>query len=342
MPVIVLAGEEEFELTRRLDDLKKELLEPAWVSLNLTILRNPSPAQISDAAVTLPFGPGNRVVLIDQCNLFTKSRQGKTSSEADTSTTEGSGPTREAAGQAKEILELFEQSLSNVAAQTYLIFSCPRNFDSSLKFSKLVAKYASVEEFPKQRYWVGSSNPALENWCRKEARRHGAVIDDEAISYLLESSEADLRSISSEIEKAAIYLLPDNKITLEVVSRLSSHYAHVFSLLDHWARGNRCLAFSDISELVSRRSGIPVIALLNTSLSKWINIKALAQKTTVPAELARQLNMKPFVLNLELSRIKNLSLDYLVKKRIELARLEALVKTGQLTDHHALALFVAG
>jgi DNA polymerase-3 subunit delta len=341
MPIIVLAGEEEFELSRRLSSLKKELLDPAWADLNLTVLRNPGPAQISDAAATLPFGPGNRVVLIDQCSLFTKARKGKSGAgveaEADSDTKE----TSTSATAAKELLKIFEQSLANVAEQTYLIFYCPHNFDSSLKFSKAVAPYASIEDFPKARYWPGSNNASLESWCRKEARRYDVTIVDEAISYLLESTEADLRSMSSEIEKAATYILPDTVITLDIVSRLSSHSSHVFSLLDHWARGNRKSALSDVVELVSRRSGIPVIAMLNTSLSKWINIKALVEKHISQAEVAQQLNMKPFVLNLEMTRTRSMSLDYLIKKRIELTRLESLVKTGQMPDHHALALFVA-
>jgi DNA polymerase III subunit delta len=344
VPIIVLAGDEDFELSRRLNSLRKELLDPAWADLNLTVLRNPGPNEISDAAASLPFGPGNRVVLIDQCSLFTKSRKGKGSKggkgdDGDDSKESAASSTN--AGEAKELLKIFEQSLANVSRQTYLIFCCPYNFDSSLKYSKVAAQYAEVEEFPKPRYWPGSSNAALESWCRKEARLHGASINDEAISYLLEGTEADLRAMSAEIEKAALYILPETAITLEVVSRLSSHFSHAFSLLDHWAKGNRNLALNDVSELVSRRSGIPVIAMLNTSLTKWINIKSLSAARVAPSELAQQLNMKPFVLNLEMSRIKSLSLDYLVKKRIELTRLEALVKTGQMPDHHALSVFVA-
>lgn len=349
MPIVVLAGEEELELSRRLDTLKKKLLDPSWVDLNLTVLANPDLRQISDAAAMLPFGPGNRMVLIEQCSLFTKSR-GKAKESKEAKEAKESGESKKSqtsdgvsspADGNKGMLDFFEQALAAVAPNTYLVFSCPYNFDSSLKVSKVVSKYAAIENFPRQRYWVGGSNQSLEAWCRKEAHRHGATIDNDAINFLLESTEADLRLMSSEIEKAATYLLPRTKITLEVVSHLSTHFSHAFSLLDHWARGNRALALNDVDELLARRSGVPVIALLNTSLSKWINIKALSEQRMPPAQLAGQLNMKPFVLNLELTRIKNLSLDYLIKKRVQLARLETLVKTGQLPDQHALAMFVA-
>src|SRR5262249_36176120 len=145
---------------------------------------------------------------------------------------------------------------------------------STLRTSKIVSKYAKIEEFEAVRYYPGSSNPKLEGWCRKEAARFGVTIDDDAIAYLLESTEADLRKVSKEIENASIHVLPDKKITGEIISRLASHQAHAFSLLDHWAMGNRFDALKDLAELLARQSGIPIIALLNTSLSKWVNIKA--------------------------------------------------------------------
>src|ERR1700679_1134572 len=74
MPVLVLAGDEDFELGRRVQVLRDKYLDPAWASVNFLRLDNPALNDISDAAAQLPFGPGNKVVLIDRCDLFTKKR----------------------------------------------------------------------------------------------------------------------------------------------------------------------------------------------------------------------------------------------------------------------------
>jgi hypothetical protein len=49
--------------------------------------------------------------------------------------------------------------------------------------------------------------------------------------------------------------------------------------------------------------------------------------------------MNPWVLKMDLERIHKISLEYLVKKKQELTRLENAVKTGMITDVHALSIF---
>lgn len=346
MPVFVLAGEEDLEVYRRVDQLKSELVDPAWSSFNFARLENPSLLDIIDASCTLPFGSGARVVLVDRCELFTKKKRG---ADAEKLASEK---------QIKAQLEQFDAALASMPEHTYLIFACLHNFDSTLRLSKVVASHARIEEFPKERYWPGSHNPRLETWCQKEARRHGATIDDAAIAYLLDSTEANLRQLASEIAKAAIYLLPDTHITLETVCAVSAHHSHVFSLMEHWAVGAKKLALQDLEELLSRQSAMPIIAALHTTLSKWVQLKAMAaaeearlnagpgrqRREIPPADMARrlapQLGMKPFPVEMDLKRIRKLGLDELVEKRQQLCHLEQLVKTGQMPDHQALTMLI--
>lgn len=349
MPVLILAGDEEFELSRRVDKLKAEIVDPNWASFNFAKLINPDIQEIIDAAATLPFGPGKRMVLIDRCDLFTKKKSKGGDSEKSSMSEKA----------LKQLLEDFEQALSAVASDTYLVFACPYNFDATLRTSKAAGKCAKIETFAKAKYWPGSSNPELETWLRREAHRHNATIDDDAIAYLLESAEANLRQISKEIEKAAIFVLPGKHITLEVVSTLSSHHSHVFSLLDHWANGRRKEAVTSLDELLSRQSGMPILATLHTTLAKWIQLKAMAADLVaalpggrgiqrrelsineLSERLAAELKLKPGAVKMDLIRAKSLPADRLVKKRIELTRLENLVKTGQMSDHHALTVFLS-
>ncbi len=350
MPVLVLAGDEEFELSRKIVELRGKLLDPAWVSMNYMRLENPSLATITEQAAALPFGPGNKVILIDKCELFTKKRGGKTS-DSDGETT--------AKGKTSE-LDRFEEALASVAPNTFLIFSCPFNFDKTLKTSKAISKHAKIDEFPRERFFPGSKNPKLETWCQKEAKRFGVTVDDDAIQYLLDGLEGDLRQISSELEKSATRIMPQTHIKLATVFELSPHHSHVFALAESWASGRGSEALGSLKELLSRQSAMPIIAAMQTMLTKWIQMKALCDKMNgesasgpgvnrrelplpeLAKRVATELKMHPFAAEKDLKRIAKIPIARLIDKRVELTRMEDLLKTGQMPEQHALELFIVG
>ncbi len=357
MPVLILAGDEDFEMSRRVQTLKEKLIDPAWASFNFTRLENPSIQQICDAAAQLPFGPGNKVILIERCDLFTKKRS-KGGAEDDAASVGAKSSKKETAKDKTSGLENFESALDSVAENTYLIFSCPYNFDSTLKTSKAVPKSVGMEKFEKERYYVGSKNPKLDTWCRKEAKRWGATIDDAATTYLLDGLEADLRSVSSELQKAAVYILPKTHITLETVQVLTPFHSHVLVLADKWISGKTSEAYDSLRELLSRQSGMPIIAMLQTMLSKWVYMKVLCDKYNqeIPhapggkrelpfpelvKRVSAQVKSHPFVVESDLKRISKETSASLIRKKVELTRMEHLVKTGQLPESHALELLIA-
>ncbi len=348
MPVIVLAGDEDFELKRKLSKLKTSLVDPAWASFNLQTIDRPSIVDISDSALTVPFGQGNKVIVFDNCDLFTKKRgQGKAASKPKVSSSKSN-----------KQLDHLDDVLGSVAENTYLIFACPFNFDKSLKISKVVSKHCKIEEFSRVRFYVGSHNPQLETWVRKEAHRFGATIDDDAITYLMDGTEANLRQISNELEKASVYILPEKHITLAVVEEMSPYHSHVFSMLDYWLKGQSHRVLESVEELLSRQPAIQIMATLQTFLSRWIEMKAICEEANsklpfapgikkrelpLPEQVKKvsyALKMKPFVVEKDLKRLRSWSLERLVKKKEKLTRLETNVKTGQMHDRNALELFL--
>ncbi len=350
MPVLLFAGEEDFLLARRVNELKAELVDPAYAAFNYVRLENPPVEEIIDMAGSLPFGPSNKLILIERCELFHKKRAAS-GKEAE--------PSKKSA--AKDLSTEFEQALSQVADNTYFLFVCPYNFDKTLKLSKAIEKHAKLVDFPKQKYYVGSRNPQLETWCRKEAHAFGATIADDAIHYLLESTEANLRYVSKEIEKAATYILPGKQITLAHVTELASHTSHIFAFIDQWASNQPALALKSLNELTAKQSAMPLIATMQTTLSRWIELKIEAEKIIakqpVSPGMARRSNMvstpelakkiawetksQPFLIEKDLARISGLTLEWLMEKRIKLCELENAIKTGQMPDNHALALLIA-
>ena len=349
MPVIVLAGEEELLITERVDALKDNLLDPAWASFNFSRITQPELKQVIDEAAALPFGPGNKVILFEQCELFTKKRGSKGDDDSAAKSKGGS--------KAEKMLEDLDRALVNVANLTYLIFACNANFDKTLKVSKIFEKHAQIEQFEKIKFYAGSTNSEMLNWCRKRAHKFGAVIDDEASDYLAESSEGNLRYIAMEIEKAATYILPEKTITLEVVSHLSPHFSNIFSLLEHWVQGNPEQVLSNVQEVLGKQAAIPVFAAIQSTLSKWLMLKAAServlaslpggrgiQKRELPVSdmakrLQSEIKMNPWVLKMDLERIQKISLEKLVSKKRELTRLETMVKSGAIADTHALTMF---
>lgn len=355
MPVLILAGEEEFELSRRVAELKRTLLDPDWQAVNLLKLDKPALADVIDAAASLPFGPGNKLVLIERCEFFTRKRaKGGDDKEEESGAAKPKGG--KAASKHPEV-EL-AQALSVVAPQTYVVFACTYNFDESLKMSKAVLPHVKIEKFTKEKYWPGSKNEKLNSWCRREANLCGISIDEDAASYLLEGTEADLRAVSSEINKTASYIAPRKNITLSDVKEVSPYHSHVFLLADRWLSGRGLEALASAAELTSRQSAMPLIAALQTMLAGWIEMKALADRLNAAspsgpgvsrrelplAELAKKLSFElkkhQFVIEKDLKRLSGTPTERLVEKKLQLTRLEYMIKTGQVAEAHALELFL--
>lgn len=349
MPVIVLAGEEDFQLYRRLDDLKAELLDPAWASFNYSRLDNPSAQEVTELAASLPFGPGNKLIIIDRCDWFAKKRSSSAKDEGGKKAAKSKDSVNE---------DALEAALSSVHPSTYIIFVSTSNFDTTLRLSKLAAKYAKLESFPREKIWAGTPSAKLQQWCQKEAKRFNATIENEAADYLIEGLEANLRQISSEIEKAAIYILPKTFITLDIIRQLSPHHSSVFSVAEHWLAGDTQKTLLTLRELLSHQNAMQILATMQTMISKWVQIKLLCEtynkesnfgpgikrRELPPQELAKLLASdikggNSFVLEKDVRRLSHASVEFLVDSRIELTKLEQLVKTGQMPDSHALELF---
>ncbi len=357
MPVLVLAGEEDFELYRHLEALKAKHLDPAWASFNYARFDNPSAQEVIDLASSLPFGPGNKVIVLDRIDWFSKKRSAK--GEEGSAAAAKKAAKAAAKAQARDNVneEALAEALSSVHENTYLIFVATSNFDSSLRLSKLVAKISTPIEFQREKLWAGSANAKLENWCRKEAKHFGATIDDQAVSYLIDGLDGNLRQISSELYKASIYVLPGSHITLAHLKNLSPHFSGIFTLAELWLAGRVAETYVALKELQAKQNNMATVATLQTLLSKWVEIKALCQyhNEKAPAgpgvqrrelpegelvkKIAPDLKIHPFALQKDVARLRPVSLDFLKSKRLELTHLEHLVKTGQMPDTHALELF---
>ncbi|MBK9772219.1 MAG: hypothetical protein IPP57_15595 [Candidatus Obscuribacter sp.] len=354
MPVLVLAGEEDFELYRSLEVLKEKLVDPAWASISYQRLDNPPASDVIDLAAAIPFGPGNKVVVLDRIDWFAKKRSVKDEKSA------SSSKAAKAASKDNVDEDRLAEALSSVHPNTYLIFVATSNFDSQLRLSKLVAKHAELKEFPREKYWSGTPHPKLENWVRKEAHGFNATIDDAAVTYLIDGLEANLRHIHSELQKVATFILPQTHITLAHVTALSPHSSQIFAVLDYWLAGNYGKTLASLQELLSKQNAMGVMAAIQTFMGKWVQVKTMCEreiekmpqppgvqrKQIAPGELAKrltsELKIHPFVLEKDIKRLSTVSLPFLINKRVELTRLEHLVKTGQMPDSHALELFFVG
>ena len=71
-PILVLYGEDTYSLKQAEQELVDRLVDPGFASLNLNVIEGTTtpPSQVVSAALTMPFGPGARVVLVRDCPYF--------------------------------------------------------------------------------------------------------------------------------------------------------------------------------------------------------------------------------------------------------------------------------
>ena len=118
------------------------------------------------------------------------------------------------------------------------------------------SKNAMVLEFPQ----LTVQN--REKWIVQYVKEHGKTIQREAVSYLIETTSAQLMDIRSKLETAQLYTGDDSEITIKTLMKIggvSSDY-DLFKLQDAILRGNVSLALKISKSLLD--GGFELLALL--------------------------------------------------------------------------------
>ncbi len=211
MAMHLIWGNDTPAIERELGNLVAELIDPNWISFNLTKLNGTDSEQARQAiqeARTPPFGLGNKLVILKNSPFFNNC--------------------------SKELANLFENEIELIAQDTHLILINGNKPDGRLKttkyFQKLIKSKKAIEKkFLLPAVWDEFGQKEL---VKNTANQLGLKLNDEAILSLVEAIGNDSTQLSSELEKLALHATIDCQnpqlhngeilITVDAVQKLIS------------------------------------------------------------------------------------------------------------------------
>ncbi|MFA6988654.1 MAG: DNA polymerase III subunit delta, partial [Candidatus Gastranaerophilaceae bacterium] len=212
-----------------------------------------------------------------------------------------------------------------------------KKIDSAKKLVKIISKAGEIKEFPVFKSWEENK---LKDWANNRLKSKKISITNEASSLLIFQTGTNLRKIDTELEKLITYIYPKKEISKEDVGFLCSNTENIFRMTDLWLQNEKNKAIFELKKLFEKNPPVKIAATMQSVLKKCIKIK-VESKNNSPQEIAKMLGLHPFVVEQEMKKLKNISIEQLINQRQKLNNFEYKLKTGQIQPELALEMVIA-
>lgn len=322
----VFHGDDEFSRAEAIARLRHEM-DPVVGELNTTFFdgRDLSMSALRAACDTVPFMTGVRLVIVR--DLISSAGGGK-----------GSRSERsEPVGDADRLRDL-ESYLPQLPESTRLVFDESRSLPDKHPLLRLaVSSGAYVRAFTVPK------GTELEQWIGERARKKGVSIAREAISLLANYVGSNLRLLDQELEKLATYLGGQGTIGVRDVELLVSSVqeANIFHMVDALGARDGRRALQLLHRLLGEgKAPLYLLTMIVRQFRLLLLARELDALGTPAAEMARQMDVKPFAVGKLLQQATRFRPSDLKAILGQLLDIDVGIKTGQVDGPLALELFV--
>ncbi len=324
MPVILYWGEEDFNIENSVLDLKSRVLDPNWAMLNHKVLNQPDLKTLIETVETTPMMFGNLLIEVNAENLFLRGNGAKIDSND---------------SNLVKLLNIIESINDNI----YLLFVCkvPRNsgkkIDSTKKLTKTIKKFGKIEEFAAFKSY---QEDKAAFWAVKHAKNKKMQLSSDIAMLLVQQVGVDLRKLNIELNKLQSYIYPEKTVKKEDIKQLCCDHENIFLMTDFWLTGQKDKAIIELRKLFEKNHPVRIIATMQSLLKRWLRIK-VESAGMAPKEIAQIVGLHPFVVEQDLKKLKNISVESLIERRKLLNDSEYKLKSGKIAPELALEMVVA-
>jgi len=324
----ILHGEDDFSLTRSLEEMKQGLGDPALLATNTTVLdgQQATLGQLRTICETVPFLAEKRLVIIQgllgRFEPQGKSRQRKKMAPS--------------TGQESEY-KSFATGLSNLPASTVLVLIDGRIKSNNALLKQLSAK-AEIRSFPILK------GDKLRRWIEREVAEQGTSMSPEAVDLLAKLVGGNLWIMSNEINKLALFA-SGHRIKVEDIKAIvsSAQEASVFAMVDAILDFKVGVAEQLLEQLLQRgASPTYLLAMLSRQVRMIVQAKGLGRQRKPEAEIQSRLGLaSEFALRKTLEQAQRYPLERLKQVYHKLLQADLSIKTGKYEGGLALNLLIA-
>ena len=183
----------------------------------------------------------------------------------------------------------------------------------------------------------------LKRWVAGIVRNENRQAGEQTIAYFLNKTGTDMENITKELEKLFCYTLGRDTITKEdvdavCVTQISNH---IFDMVDAVAQKKQRRALELYYDLLAlKEPPMRILFLMIRQYRILLQVKGLLKSGYGRKEIASKAGLHPFVAGKYMDQAKHFPTKELSAILEEGAVLEQSVKTGKLTDHLAVELFL--
>ncbi|WP_227767554.1 DNA polymerase III subunit delta [Zhaonella formicivorans] len=322
-PVYLFHGDDDFLKAEAVEYLKNNLLQKHSGNLTIEILEEAyTLEEVLEIANTLPLFSHNKLIVVQNCQLFqAKKAQGKQ---------------KEPPASEEEELNSY---LDNPSPLSHVVFVAKGKADSRKKVVQLLIKRGCAVEFGQLK------GKELLDWVKGRFAQRHKQIDFAALDYLVASIGNDLTALEQEIEKICLYLGEEpGQVSMEVVHELVSKTAQttIFNLVDAFAERRGSAAVQYCRDLL--KTGEPevlIVYMLARQFRLILEAKLLLEQGYMQGELPQVLQVPAFAANKAVKQGQRFSVAQVVDVLEKLLELDVAIKTGQGRPALLLELLIA-
>lgn len=233
-------------------------------------------------------------------------------------------------------MKLLDEYLKNPNPDSELIIVCPKKyFSSKSKFINNFKKNGEIENL------LFEDENDFKNYGNLLIKKANINIDSAAINILYERCSTDVCKLEREIAKLALY---NDAIDSEVIKKMVSRPLEddVFELSNALLAKNQKEVMKIYNDLkLLKMEPIYLISLLANQFRLILQVAILKKEGKREEEIATILDVHPYRVKLAGKHLVNYNLNNVKKILVELATLDAKIKTGESDRYVDFELFLS-
>ena len=306
--IYLLYGEEAYLKKQYKERFIKAML-PEGDTMNYAYCdgKNTDIKEVIDLAETLPFFSERRLIVFENTGFFKNSGA-----------------------------DMADYISGGIPDTTYFIF-IESEVDKRSKLYKAVKAKGHIAELGVQ------DENTLRRWVQSLVKKEHKTMEPSDIAYFLNKVGTDMENILREMEKLVCYALDRDTLTRADVDAVcvTQITNHIFEMVNAAADKNQRKALDLYYELLAlKEPPMRILFLLTREYRLLFHVKALLNQGYGKKEIASKAGLHPFAAGRYMEQAKRFHSKELRETMEEGADMEQQVKTGLLTDHLAVELFL--
>jgi DNA polymerase-3 subunit delta len=255
MTIYLYWGEDDFSLTKAVNDLRQSVLDPSWASFNYDKISSDQPDAVINAlnqAMTPPFGTGGRLVWLVNTTICQQCSE--------------------------EMLVELQRTLPAIPGECTLLLTTPNRPDGRLKSTKLIQENGHIREFALIPSW---KTEELVQRVKAHAQEIGVKLTANAAELLAQSVGNDTRMLVNELEKLQLYA-GNSKVSLDenaIVGLVTSNTQNSLQLATAILKRDVAKALELVADLINKNEpALRIVATLIGQFRTWLWVKLMVSE----------------------------------------------------------------